>query len=263
MKGLAVLAALLLAVPAGAAERRIRLATTTSVENTGLLDLLLPAFKAESGIEVQAVAVGTGKALKLAENGDVDLVLVHDPEAEEAFMAKGFGRDRTALFRNEFVLVGPAEDPAGTAKAKDLPAAFARIAEQGSFFISRGDRSGTHARELSVWRKAGISPSGAWYLEAGQGMGPCLVIAGEKRAYALTDTATFASFAEKTGLSVLFKAKPPLVNPYSLILVDPKVHPAVSFKEAGEFLAWMKSKRARSLVAGFKKEGKTLFVPGR
>ncbi|MBI5245341.1 MAG: extracellular solute-binding protein [Elusimicrobia bacterium] len=248
---------------AGSSEPRvIRMATTTSVENTGLLNVLLPAFKAGTGIEVQAVAVGTGKALKLAENGDVDLVLAHDPEAEEAFVKKGFGRDRTTLFHNEFVLAGPPEDPAGVRGAKDFADAFSKIAAKGSVFISRGDKSGTHARELSVWDKAGIRPSGSWYLEAGLGMGPALVIAGEKRAYTLSDSATLAFMAEKTGLAALFSGKPPLRNPYSIILVDPKANPKAAFSGAKAFLKWMKSKQARAIVGSLKKDGREIFLPG-
>ncbi|MBI5209021.1 MAG: extracellular solute-binding protein [Elusimicrobia bacterium] len=259
-RALPALAALsLLAACSGPPPRSIRLATTTSVDNTGLLDALLPAFKARTGVEVMAVAVGTGKALKLARNGDVDLVLAHDPEAEAAFVAQGFGRDRTALFFNEFVLAGPPEDPAGVKGAKGAAEAFSKVAVRGLTFISRGDKSGTHSRELSIWKAAGLKPTAPWYLESGQGMGPTLVIAGEKRAYTLSDSATLALFAEKTGLAPLFAGKPPLRNDYSVILVDPKANPKAAYDDARAFLEWMKSPEARAIVAGFKKDGKTLF----
>ncbi|HAH07950.1 MAG TPA: hypothetical protein DCM05_15740 [Elusimicrobia bacterium] len=245
---------LLLSAPAGSAQRKsIRLATTTSVENTGLLDVLLPAFERKSGVRVLPVAVGTGKALKLAENGDADVLLVHDPEAEKEFLARGFGTDRTTLFYNEFLLAGPTEDPAGVKGSKDAAEAFRKIAAAKSPFVSRGDKSGTHSRELSIWKKAGVEPQAPWYLESGQGMGPTLVIAGEKKAYCLCDSATFASFSAKTGLAQVYAGDPTLLNEYSVILAKG------AGKDSKAFLKWMGSKEARKLVAGFKKDGKLLF----
>ncbi|NOX96806.1 MAG: solute-binding protein, partial [Nitrospirae bacterium] len=186
-------------LPAQAAKSQghIKMATTTSTENSGLLDVLLPAFEQRYGIRVYAIAVGTGKALKLAENGDVDLVLVHAPRLEKEFVKKGFGIDRTGVFYNDFVVLGPKEDPARVKNLKKVVDVFKKIARGKFTFISRGDNSGTYTKEMDIWKQADISPKGLWYLETGQGMGTTLTIANEKKGYCLSDRGTFLSFEDK------------------------------------------------------------------
>ena len=237
----------------------IKMATTTSTENTGLLDVILPAFEKGTGITVHAVAVGTGKAIKLAQNGDVDVLLVHAPAAEEKFVEDGFGCDRTKLFYNDFVILGPKDDPAEVAAAEKASAAFEKIAESSSAFASRGDDSGTHKKELSIWKEAGISPEGSWYIETGQGMGTTLTIADEKQAYCLVDRGTYLAFRKKVDLVIISEGDPLLFNPYSIIAVNPERHPHAKYKETKEFIDWMISPEAKDLVKGFKKEAEALF----
>jgi tungstate transport system substrate-binding protein len=244
---------------AAAKEKVITLASTTSTENTGLLDVLLPAFKKRTGITVHAIAVGTGKALKLAENGDADVLIVHAPEAEEEFMAAGFGVDRTPLFYNFFLIAGPEDDPAGVKGSADAAEAFANIAAAEVSFISRGDDSGTHKKERTTWQAAGVTPEGTWYMETGQGMGATLTIADEKQGYILVDGATFLAFEDKVELVRLFEDDPLLRNPYSAIAVNPERHPHAKYAEAKEFIDWLTSEEARKLVREFTKNGKTLF----
>ncbi|MFH1807558.1 MAG: substrate-binding domain-containing protein [Pseudomonadota bacterium] len=237
----------------------LRLATTTSVDNTGLLQVLLPPFEQRTGLQVQVMAVGTGQALALAARGDVDAVLVHAPEAEAAFMAEGHGTDRRTLMKNDFVLLGPSTDPAGLRGGSDAAAALKIIADKQAVFVSRGDKSGTHMKEQALWQQAGITPQGAWYLEAGQGMRMTLGVASEKQAYCLSDRATYDTAASQLQLEVLVQGDPRLDNLYSVMAVDPVKHPGVNHVAALALVAWLSSKTGLELIAGFQPQKKPLF----
>jgi len=242
------------------AERSIRIATTTSVENTGLLQALLAQFSEKTGIRVHVVAVGTGQALKLAENGDADAVLVHDEEAELDFVKRGFGVHRVGIMHNDFVLLGPSEDPAGL-KGMPPSKALARIAETGSTFVSRGDESGTHKRELKLWKDAGIQPSGTWYIEAGQGQRLTIQMADEKRAYCLTDRGTFLVARPAVTLAILVEGGAELLNPYHAMAVNPAVRPGVRYVESLALLGWLMSPEGQGIIGGYRKDGAQLFHP--
>lgn len=247
--------------PARAAEpARLRLATTTSTENTGLLAFLLPDFEKKYNLKVDVIAVGTGAALKLGEKGDADVVLCHAPDLETAFVNSGFGIDRKAVMKNDFILIGPANDPAKIKKAKDAVAAMAKIKESGALFVSRGDNSGTHQKEKALWAKVGAKPEKN-YLEAGQGMEQVLIMANEKSAYTLSDRGTYLAFADKIALQILFEHDPLLDNPYSVIAVNPKLHPNVKAKEAQLFIAWITSPETQARIKSFQKHGQALFWP--
>jgi tungstate transport system substrate-binding protein len=259
------IAVLLLAGLAGAVlaaePARLRLATTTSTENSGLLSVLNPRFEARFGAAVDVIAVGSGKALKLGENGDVDLLLVHSPQAEAEFVAAGFGVERRAVMHNDFVVVGPPEDPAGVRGAPDAAEALRRIADRAAPFVSRGDESGTHVMERSIWRAAGIEPGGRWYLSTGQAMGAVLLIAGDERGYTLSDRGTFLAFRAKTELAIVFEGDPMLVNPYHVIAINPKRHPHVRFDLAMKYIDFVTGPEGQRLIAGFEVNGHPLFVP--
>lgn len=237
----------------------VTMATTTSTANSGLLDSLLPEFTRDTGIRVDYIPTGTGKALAHGRNGDVDVVLVHAPEAEEAFVEEGYGVRRVPVMWNDFVIAGPGSDPAGLAAATSATEAFRRIAESRATFISRGDDSGTHKKERALWVKAGIEPAGAWYVEAGQGMGACLAMAHEKEAYVLTDRGTYLAMAGKFSLEVDYEGDPELRNPYAIIAVSSARYPDRNHEGARKLIEWMTSPRARELIAGFKVGGKQLF----
>jgi tungstate transport system substrate-binding protein len=239
----------------------MRLATTSSVENTGLLADLLPAFRARTGIEVQVLAVGTGQALKLAQNGDVDAVLVHDPESEQAFLEAGHGSHRQPLMQNDFVLLGPAGDPAGVSGARDAAEALARVAEREARFVSRGDGSGTHLAERRLWALTGLRPSGPWYLEVGQGQVAALRLADEKDAYCLTDRGTYLSLRAGLRLGVVFEGDPALVNVYSYLVVPPGRHPHARFLEAMALLGYLASTEGQARIGAFQAKGEVLFKP--
>jgi len=262
----AILPSLVLALAAahaacGDAPARVEsvlLATTTSVEDTGLLDALAAGLASDlPRWRVRVIAVGTGEALELARRGDADVVLVHDPAAEQAFIAAGHGDRRRTIMRNDFVVVGPPDDPAGIREASDTPDAFARIARTGSLFLSRGDSSGTHRREVSLWREAGLAPAGQWYLEAGLGQGDLLRMASERGAYALVDRGTFRYHAPRLALSVLHADQPPLDNPYSVIVARRAADPEGAHAVAD----WLAGARARAIIAGYGREtfGTPLF----
>ena len=258
-----VLAGLLLALcafPAGAGQR-LRLATTTSTDNSGLLEALLPAFEERYGIEVDVIAVGTGRALRLGENGDVDVVLVHARQAEDEFVEKAFGINRRDVMYNDFVLVGPEKDPAGIAGFASAAEALAAIARSASPFVSRGDDSGTHKKEKSLWKAAEIEPRGTWYVEAGQGMGAVLHMADEKRAYTLTDRGTWIAFAQKLEMKTLVEGDGSLNNPYGIVAVNPAMHPHVNHAGAMTLIEWITSIEGQKAIADFKKNGKPLFFP--
>ncbi|MCZ6665094.1 MAG: substrate-binding domain-containing protein [Gammaproteobacteria bacterium] len=246
------------------AERFIILQSTTSTQNSGLLDHLIPLFKVKSGIDVRVIAVGTGQALRNARNGDGDVLLVHAKNAEEAFVAEGFGVRRFDLMFNDFVIVGPPSDPAGIRDAPSASAALARIAANAGIFTSRGDDSGTHRKEMALWAEAGIdavSVSGTWYLETGSGMGTTLNVAVGLDAYALTDRATWLSFKNKRNFEILFEGDPKLFNQYGVILVNPEKHPRVKAPEGQAFIDWLLSPDGQSAIAAFEVNGQQLFYP--
>lgn len=236
---------------------RLVLATTTSTQDSGLLDYLLPDFESSTGIKVEVVAVGSGQALEMGRNGDADVLLVHSPAQEEQFVAEGYGVDRTYVMYNDFVVVGPADDPAGIAGMRDVKAAFTRIAEAGATFISRGDNSGTHVKEKSIWAAAGIAPEGEkWYVLAGQGMGEVLLMAEEMKAYTLSDRGTYLSrLNEGYTLSILLEGDPLLTNPYHVIAVNPERHPGVNYKGATAFIHWLISSDTQKRIASFAHAG--------
>ena len=247
------------------ANDRLRLSTTTSTENSGLLDALLPPFEEKFNVKVDVISVGTGKALKLAENGDVDITLVHARTLEDKFLKDGYGVNRRDVMYNDFVIIGPRSDPAGIREAKTAGEAFHKIALKKATFVSRGDNSGTHTKELTLWKTASVSPSGAWYLEAGKGMGAVLTIAYEKEAYTLTDRGTYLAFwvDKKIDLPVLFEGDPTLFNPYGIIAVNPAKHPHTNYTKAMALIAWVTSMQGQKIIKEFGKErfGKPLFIP--
>lgn len=245
------------------AQPRLKLATTTSTYDSGLLDILLPPFeeKRAGGIRVDVIAVGTGKALKLAENGDVDAVLVHAPELEEAFVDAGFGVNRRGVMYNDFVVVGPSADQAGIAGTEKVADAFATIARREALFFSRGDLSGTHLKERAIWDISGIDPSGNWYVEVGQGMAATLRMADEKRGYVLIDRGTYLALRETVNLRVLVEYDPPLHNPYSIIAVNPDRWPHVKYGKARALIDYVTSPQAQAIIGGYRKYGQQLFTP--
>lgn len=250
-----------LSLPASAQER-LRLSTTTSTENTGLLKALLPPFEKSHKVKVDVIAVGTGQSLKLGERGDVDLVFVHARDLEDKFVAEGYGVNRRDVLYNDFIIVGPEFDPAKIKGFKQAAAAFKRIAESKSLFISRGDKSGTHVKEIALWKAAGIKPSGTWYIESGKGMGEVLNMAHEKQAYTLTDRGTYQSYREKTNLSVLLEGDSILFNPYGIIAVNPAKHPHVQYGLAMALIEWVTSKEGQEIIRNFKDpRGNPLFIP--
>jgi tungstate transport system substrate-binding protein len=249
-----------LLTPALAAED-IRLATTTSTENSGLLKVILPLFEARYGGKVRVVSVGTGAALKLGENGDADVVLVHARPLEDKFMSAGFGSVRRDVMYNDFIIVGPKNDPAGVRGGKDVVAAMKRIGTSGARFISRGDESGTHQMEKSYWKSAAVDPKGAWYVSSGQGMGQVLTMAAELQGYALTDRATYAAYKDKTGLETLVEGDSKMFNPYGIIAVNPQRHPKANHQGAMAMVSWMTSPEGQRAIADFRINGVQMFFP--
>jgi tungstate transport system substrate-binding protein len=225
--------------------------------------MLVPRFRGETGIEVKVVAVGTGQALQLGRRGDVDVLLVHDPEAEERFMAEGYGASRQAVMANDFVVVGPAADPAGVKGIKSAAEAFTRIAGHSAPFVSRGDESGTHQKERAVWKQAGIAPQGDWYIRAGAGMGPVLRLADQKRAYTLADRGTFLALSSGLDLAVLSEGDPLMRNPYHVIVVSSEKHPHVHTRAARRFVEFLTSAPVQEAIGTFGKDrfGQPLFFP--
>jgi tungstate transport system substrate-binding protein len=247
-----------------AADDFIIVQSTTSTQNSGLFEHILPLFTEKTGIEVRVVAVGTGQALKNAEKGDGDVVLVHSQPDEEKFVADGWGVKRYPVMYNDFILVGPAADPARIAGMKQAPEALKKIAEARAPFASRADDSGTHKAELKLWQQAGIDPktsSGSWYLETGSGMGATLNIAVGKLAYALTDRGTWIAFANKDDFKVLVEGDDKLFNQYGVILVNPAKHPNVKAKEGQAFIDWLTGPEGQAAIADYKIDGQQLFFP--
>jgi len=242
----------------------VLLQSTTSTRNSGLYDYLLPRLKAETGITANVVAVGTGQAIRNARNCDADILLVHARHAEEKFVADGFGVERLNLMYNDFVIVGPAADPAGIDGVNNVGEALRAIADTQSFFASRGDDSGTHQKEIALWRLAGIDPgpnSGHWYLETGSGMGATLNLGVGKSAYVLTDRATWIAFANKGTSRILLEGSDNLFNQYGVILVAESKCPNVKTESGRRMIAWLTSASGQRAIAGFNKDGQQLFFP--
>ena len=244
-----------------AGDRVVRMATTTSTENSGLFAVIQPAFEQALNIKVHVIAVGTGKALELGRRGDVDVVLVHAKAAEEAFVAAGHGVKRHEIMYNDFIIVGPDDDPAGVRGMQDAGKAMSRIAAAASTFVSRGDDSGTHKKELSIWQLAGIEPQGGWYRQLGQGMGKTLQIAGEMQAYVLVDRGTWLAYRANTPLRQLVAGGPDLKNSYGIIAVSPERFPDVKYAAVEQLIVWFESDAAHELIAGFRVDGEQLFHP--
>lgn len=261
---LACLAGALLANFAWAAEKSILLQSTTSTANSGLYDYILPLFSEATGIRVHVVAVGTGQALKNARNGDGEVLLVHARAAEEEFVAEGYGVQRFDVMYNDFIIVGPASDPARIAGSRDATAALQQIARTESRFASRGDNSGTHKKEMSLWTSAGIDPtaaSGAWYRETGSGMGATLNAAVGMDAYALTDRGTWIGFGNKGDLQIVVEGDAKLFNQYGVILVNPEKHPRVKAVEGQAFIDWILGDAGQAAIASYTLDGQQLFFP--
>lgn len=241
----------------------ITLATTTSVQDTGLLDVLRPLFKNQTGIEVKVVAVGTGQAFEIARHGDADVLIVHDRAGEDEFVAQGHGIDRRDLMHNDFVIVGPAHDPASIKGMKSAVEAFKKIADAQTIFVSRGDDSGTHRKEKVLWKKTGLENKGKWYLEAGTGMGATLRMANEKMAYTLSDRGTFLAQGKPLDLAILVEGDPLLINHYAVIRVNPEKHPGINQEGAREFADFLMSKETLAIIGQFGVEqfGQPLFTP--
>lgn len=237
------------------------LATTTSTENSGLLAVLNPAFEKQSNIHLNVVAVGTGKALRLAENGDVDILFVHAPNAELQFMQQGYGVDRKAVMHNDFVLLGMQDNPAKIQADFSIVKALNYISRTGSKFISRGDDSGTHKKEMSLWAKSRLTPQGEWYNSVGQGMGAVLNMANEKKAYTLTDRGTYLAFKDRLELSIINQGDPQLFNPYHIIAVNPAKHPHVRYDLAKKYINFLISAEGQNIISQFKRQSEQLFYP--
>ncbi len=255
-----VLALLTACGPIARAQERLRMSTTTSTENSGLLKVLLPPFEKENNCHVDVIAVGTGKALKLAEAGDVDVVFVHARNLEDKFVAEGYGINRRDVMYNDFVIIGPAQDPAGVKTAKTAAEALKKIAVRQITFVSRGDESGTHQKEKELWRTAGIEPGGKSYVSAGQGMGEVIIMATEKRAYTLADRGTYNAFKSRnTDLKILFQGEKGLFNPYGIIAVNPNKYPHVNYGLAMKFINFVTGLEGQSIIAGYKVDGEPIF----
>lgn len=249
--------------PSALSPDQIILATTTSTQDSGLLDYLLPIFHEQSGYIVKTIAVGTGKALKMAEDGNADVLLVHAPSAEKELMDKGYGSNRFLIMHNDFVVVGPPDNPAGIIDTRTIFESFQAIIDSKSTFVSRGDDSGTHKKEMEFWNEIGISPQGDWYLESGQGMAASLRIASEKNAYTLTDRATYLANLETLDLAIHVEGDNQLLNVYHVIVVNPEKWPQVNFEGAHAFALFLTSEDTQSLIGefGIEQFGQPLFTP--
>lgn len=247
--------------PLAARSERILLQSTTSTQNSGLYDHLLPTFTAATGLRVDVVAVGTGQAIRNAEMGDADVLLVHAKPAEEAFVAAGFGIERRDVMYNDFVLIGPEGDPAGVAASKTLAGALQRLSAGAAPFVSRGDDSGTHLRERALWSGAAIEPAGAWYREAGSGMGATLRMAVEMGGYTISDRATWLAFGAKAAHRIVYEGDAALFNQYGVIPVNPAVHGHVNSAGASAFVAWITGAEGQAAIAAYRVAGQQLFFP--
>ena len=260
----AAISAPLAALPAHAADNFITVSSTTSTEQSGLFNFILPIFSKDSGIQVRVVALGTGQALDMARRGDADVVFVHDPVAEEKFVAEGFGVKRQEVMYNDFVLIGSKDDPAKVAGGKDITAALKKIEAAKSTFVSRGDKSGTHAAELRLWKMAGIdltAAKGAWYKDTGSGMGPALNSAAAMNGYILADRGTWLSFKNRQNLGIVVEGDKRLFNQYGVILVNPAKHPHVKVAAGQKFIDWVVSPSGQRAIAAYKIGDEQLFFP--
>ena len=239
----------------------LRLSTTTSTENSGLLSVLNPIFEQQNGVKLHVIAAGTGKALRLAENGDVDVLFVHAPKAELAFVNKGFGIDRAAVMHNDFVLLGPQQNPAQIKPNFTIEKSLNFISRTKSNFISRGDDSGTHKKEMALWTSAKLMPQGNWYHAVGQSMGAVLTIANEKQAYTLTDRGTYIAFQDKIDLIIQNQGDKALFNPYHIMAVNPEKHPHVRYDLAKKYINFVTSPEGQAIIQQYKKHGQQLFYP--
>ena len=254
---------LTLAVACGGGGKELILATTTSTQDSGLLDVLVPMFEERTEYQVKTIAVGSGAALRLGEEGEADVILAHSPDAEEEFMAANHGANRRLVMHNDFIIVGPAGDPAGIRGLDDAAEAFRRIASSGAIFLSRGDESGTHTKELKVWESAGLEPSGGWYQETGTGMGPTLLVADEKRGYTLSDRGTFLAQRDAVALEVLLEGDPALFNVYHVMQVNPEKSRRINAEGAAAFAEFITSDEVQKVIHdyGAQEYGQPLFVP--
>ncbi len=252
------------ATPPAAGTRFITVSSTTSTQDSGLFGHILPLFKAKTGIEVRVVSQGTGQALDTGRRGDADVVFVHAKAQEEKFVADGFGLERKAVMYNDFVLIGPKSDPAGIAGTKDIAAALVKIQEKGAAFVSRGDKSGTHAAELNLWKVAGVdldAKKGSWYREIGQGMGAALNTAGGMSAYVLADRGTWISFKNRGDLGIAVEGDRRLFNQYGVMAVNPAKHPHVKIDDGQAFVTWLTGPEGQKAIADYKIDGQQLFFP--
>ena len=243
---------------------KLIIASTTSTQNSGLLDILIPRYEKSSRyhVSVEVIAVGTGKALRIAKKGEADVLFVHDPFREEKFLAEGYGVNRRLVMHNDFVILGPKGDPAKIKGLKSAIDAFELIAEKRSAFVSRGDDSGTNAKELDIWDDAGVTPKGQeWYLEAGAIMGDTLLFANQKKAYVLSDRGTFLNYESGIRLKIMVESDPLLKNQYSVIAVSPAKFPSVRYSEAMDFIAFVTSPEGQKIIASYVKHGVNLFYP--
>jgi len=257
---LTVLAAMCAVMQANAGET-LRLATTTSTYETGLLDHIFPPFEKKHGVKIHIISVGTGKAIKLGENGDVDIILVHARKAEDKFVHDGYGMNRRDVMYNDFLMLGPKDDPAGIKGMKSAADALKRIFDRQQTFISRGDDSGTHKKEKLLWLKTGLAPKGKWYLEAGQGMAATLRMADEKNAYVMVDRATYLFNKDKLRLVKLVEGDKLLFNPYGVIAVNPYKHKHAKYELSMALIAWLTSPKCQDMIKEYKKLGKQLYHP--
>jgi tungstate transport system substrate-binding protein len=258
---IAVLLCASLASPLALAQQVIRMSTTTSTENSGLLTWLLPVFEKKTNTKVNVISVGTGKALELGKNGDVDVTLVHARAMEDKFVADGWGIDRRDVMYNDFIIAGPVSDPAHVKGTKDVIEAFRKIASSGAKFISRGDNSGTDVMEKDYWKTAGTRPAGANYVSAGLGMGEVLNMASEMGAYTLTDRATYGAYKAKTGLAIVVEGDKRMFNPYGIIAVNPERHKGINYQGAKMLIEWITSPEGQARIAAYKPAGEQLFFP--
>ena len=263
---LSVLVAVLAFAPLASAQASpttVILSTTTSTQDSGLLDVLVPMFERTSGFTVKTISVGTGQALALAARGEADVTLAHAPSLEKKYVADGKMTNRRLVMYNDFVVIGPEDDPAKIKGEKSAPAAFRKIAAAGSRFVSRGDKSGTHVLEQSLWKQAGVTPSGAWYIESGQGMGATLGIADDRKAYTLTDRATLLAFGKRVRLVIMVEGDRPLLNVYSVMEVNPANGPRVNTAGGKAFAEFMLAPQTQAVIKtfGVDKYGQPLFVP--
>jgi tungstate transport system substrate-binding protein len=262
---LTLLAGVLLCLgPAASAQGSLILATTTSTQDSGLLDVLVPRFQKQTGIQVKTIAVGSGQALAMGRKGEADVLLVHSPDAERAFMAEGLGKNRRLVMHNDFIILGPAADPAGLRSAKSAPEAFQKLGAGAVPFVSRGDQSGTHAQEKKLWKTVGVDPTGkAWYLETGQGMGATLNVAAEKKACTLSDRGTYLSMKKLLGLAILVEGDPSLANIYHVIELDQAKLPKVNAAAGKAFADFLVAPATQELIRtfGVDRFGSPLFFP--